>query len=188
MFLKNKTPKPSPVCPKSFGRAELAEFGAESVATFASASWRGGSSSADPNGKSLPGVACFLGLYVCFQVFWKSYHLGWFEVPNGILKLPWWLNTAWATFQKDTNKSKKTTEVLVTWWSNTLRQPRICYILMLFFFLFSPRFVCCLTASALPSASCLSNNFSLFLKGSYWLKVPGYQSGHSFRSSLLCQK
>lgn len=107
MFLKNKTPKPSPVCAKSFGRAELAEFGAESVATFASASWRGGSSSADPNGKSLPGVACFLGLYVCFQVFWKSYHLGWFEVPNGILKLPWWLNTAWATFQKDTNKSKK---------------------------------------------------------------------------------
>ena len=46
-------------------------------------------------------------LYVCFQVFWKSYHLGWFEVPNGILKLPWWLNTAWATFQKGTNKSEK---------------------------------------------------------------------------------
>ena len=76
MLLKNKTPKPSPVCAKSFGRAELAEFGAESVATFASASWRGGSSSADPNGKSLPGLACFLGYMFVFKYFESHIILG----------------------------------------------------------------------------------------------------------------
>lgn len=75
-------PKTQPCLCQKLWRAELAEFRAESVATFASASWRGGSSWAEPNGKSLPGVACFLAcmIYVCFiQVFWKSYYLGWFE-------------------------------------------------------------------------------------------------------------